>query len=134
MALTLHRELRERPHLVAMVHERGLTERTFLPAQRGLAHEVHAAGLRAARAAAVVRAVPFLVVGHVLVERDRERPPVQSPALWDAENTADPSLARAPVRPADGDRLLTTSVRALADGLLGSSCRDAPPHHRIDAR
>ncbi|WP_332836536.1 hypothetical protein [Streptomyces sp. QHH-9511] len=136
MAHALRRELRERPHLVAMVHERGLTERMFLPA-RALAHEVHAAGLRGARATEVVRAVQFLGGGHVLVERNRERAPVKSPAgetLWDAENTTDPSLTPAPARPIDGDRLFTTSVRALVDGLLGPSCRDAPPHHRIDAR
>ncbi|MFF8605427.1 TetR/AcrR family transcriptional regulator [Streptomyces sp. NPDC015346] len=130
VAHALRRELRDRPHLVAMVHERGLTERMFLPAQRALAQEVHAAGLRGARAAEVVRAVQFLVVGHVLVERNRERAPVQSPAeetLWDAESTPDPALARALARPVDGDRLFTASVRALVDGLLGPSSRETRP-------
>ncbi|WP_137990172.1 TetR/AcrR family transcriptional regulator [Streptomyces vilmorinianum] len=122
VARALRRELRERPHLVAMVHERGLTERMFLPAQRALVREVHAAGLRGARAAEVVRAVQFQVVGHVLVERNRERAPVQSPAevdLWATETAgADPALARALAAPVDADRLFTTSVRALVDGLL----------------
>ncbi|MGW0467189.1 hypothetical protein ACWDX6_18210 [Streptomyces sp. NPDC003027] len=108
-----------------MVHERGLTERIFLPAQRVLAQEVHAAGLRGARAAEVVRAVQFQVVGFVLVERDRERAPVQSPgeeALRDAEHPGpDAAPARAPARPVDSDRLFTASVRALVDGLLGTS-------------
>ncbi|MFF7180341.1 TetR family transcriptional regulator [Streptomyces sp. NPDC008121] len=125
VARALRRELRDRPHLVAMVHERGLTERMFLPAQRALAHEVHAAGLRGARAAEVVRAVQFQVVGYVLVERNRERGPVQSPGeetLWDAEQPGpDPALARALARPVDTDRLFTTSVRALVDGLLGTA-------------
>ncbi|MFG2645436.1 TetR/AcrR family transcriptional regulator [Streptomyces sp. NPDC048370] len=125
VARALRRELRDRPHLVAMVHERGLTERMFLPAQRTLAHEVHAAGLRGARAAEVVRAVQFQVVGYVLVERNRERAPVQSPAeeeLWEAEttDTDDPALSRALARPIDTERLFTASVRALVEGLLGA--------------
>ncbi|MFF9911228.1 TetR/AcrR family transcriptional regulator [Streptomyces sp. NPDC013457] len=124
VARSLRRELRARPHLVAMVHERGLTERMFLPAQRALADEVHAAGLRGARAAEAVRAVQVQVVGYVLVERNRERAPVQSPAeeeLWETETTdpADPELIRALARPIDPERLFTTSVRALVEGLLG---------------
>lgn len=121
----LRRELRARPHLIAMVHERGLTERMFLPAQRALVHEVHAAGLRGARAADAVRAVQFHTVGFLLVERNRERSPVQSPGegdLW-GESTAggDPALARSLARPADPDRLFATSLRALVDGLLAGS-------------
>ncbi|MEU9865665.1 helix-turn-helix domain-containing protein [Streptomyces sp. NPDC047971] len=123
VARALRRDLRARPHLVAMVHERGLTERMFLPAQRALAHEVHAAGLRGARAAEAVRAVQVQVVGHVLVERNRERAPVQSPGeveLWRSETTdpPDPALSRALAAPVDPERLFTTSVRALVDGLL----------------
>ncbi|MEU9706055.1 TetR family transcriptional regulator [Streptomyces sp. NPDC047981] len=130
VARALRRELRDRPHLVAMVHERGLTERMFLPAQRALAHEVHAAGLRGARAAEVVRAVQVQVVGYVLVERNRERAPVQSPAeeeLWEGAtgDPDDPALARALARPVDTERLFTTSVRALVEGLLAA--RDAGP-------
>ncbi|MFJ2745586.1 TetR/AcrR family transcriptional regulator [Streptomyces sp. NPDC087440] len=129
VARSLRRELRARPHLIAMVHERGLTERMFLPAQQALVHEVHAAGLRGARAAAVVRAVQFQVVGHVLVERNRERAPAQSPAeadLWSSTAEVrspdpaedDPALARALARPADPERIFTLSVRALVGALL----------------
>ncbi len=125
VARGLRRELRARPHLIAMVHERGLTERMFLPAQRALVHEVYAAGLRGARAADAVRAVQFHTVGFLLVERNRERSPVQSPGegdLW-GESTAggDPALARAPARPADPGRLFATSLRAPVDGLLAGS-------------
>lgn len=106
-----------------MVHERGLTERMFLPAQQALVHEVHAAGLRGARAAEAVRAVRFQVVGYVLVERNRERAPVQRPGeeeLWDDAEAVehDPALARALARPADPERLFVNSVRALVEGLL----------------
>ncbi|MFB7173778.1 TetR/AcrR family transcriptional regulator [Streptomyces sp. NPDC056254] len=125
VARTLRRELRGHPHLIAMVHERGLTERMFLPAQQALVHEVHAAGLRGARAADAVRAVQFQVVGFLLVERNRERSPAQHPGereLWDAAAASDdPALARALARPADPERLFLLSVRALVTALL------APP-------
>ncbi|MER5807027.1 TetR family transcriptional regulator [Streptomyces sp. NPDC002033] len=125
VARILRRELRGRPHLIAMVHERGLTERMFLPAQQALVHEVHAAGLRGARAADAVRAIQFQIVGFLLVERNRERSPAQSPAedeLWDpAAAPDDPALARALSRPADPERLFLLSVRALVRALL------APP-------
>ncbi|MGW7319734.1 TetR/AcrR family transcriptional regulator [Streptomyces sp. NPDC054854] len=118
----LRRELRTRPHLVAMVHERGLTDRMFLPAQQALVHEVHAAGLRGARAADAVRVIQFQIVGFLLVERNRERSPAQSPAegeLWDpATAPDDPALARALARPADPERLFLLSVRALTEALL----------------
>ncbi|QES58754.1 TetR family transcriptional regulator [Streptomyces venezuelae] len=133
VARMLRRELRTRPHLIAMVHERGLTERMFLPAQQALVHEVHAAGLRGARAADAVRAVQFQVVGYLLVERNRERAPAQSPAeseLWDpAAAPHDPALARALARPADPDRLFLLSVRALVHALLPPDAADAtgPP-------
>ncbi|WP_406345177.1 TetR/AcrR family transcriptional regulator [Streptomyces sp. NBC_00648] len=126
VATALRRELRERPHLIAMVHERGLTERMFLPAQQALVHEVHEAGLRGAAAARVVRAVQFQVVGHVLVERYRERAPAQHPGedeLWQtAPAEHDPALARALARPPDPERLFAASVRALVDGLLAQPC------------
>ncbi|GHI08720.1 TetR family transcriptional regulator [Streptomyces cellostaticus] len=125
VACALRRQLRDHPHLVALVHERGLTERMFLPAQQVLVREARAAGLRGARAAEFVRAVQFQVVGHVLVERNRERAPVQSPGeeeLWSAETTgADPALARALARPVDTERLFVTSVRALVGALLTPS-------------
>lgn len=128
VARALRRALRERPHLVAMVHERGLTERMFLPAQRALVHEVHAAGLRGAHAARAVRAVQFQVVGYVLVERNRERAPAQSPAeeeLWSGEDAeSDDLLARALAAPIDTERLFVDSVRALVDGLLAGAPGD----------
>lgn len=128
VARSLRRALRERPHLVAMVHERGLTERMFLPAQRALVHEAHAAGLRGAYAARAVRAVQFQVVGYVLVERNRERAPAQSPAeeeLWRGEDAeSDDPLARALAAPIDTERLFVDSVRALVDGLLAGAPGD----------
>ncbi|GAA2647921.1 hypothetical protein GCM10009864_08650 [Streptomyces lunalinharesii] len=122
VARALRTALGERPHLIAMVHERGLTERMFLPAQQALVHEVHAAGLRGELAAEAVRAVQFLVVGSVLVERNRARSPAQHPSereLWDAPTTGrDPALARALAAPADAERLFLVSLEALVTSLL----------------
>ena len=116
--------LRQRPHLLALVHERGLTELMMLPTQRALVHEAHAAGLRGVRAAEAVRAVQFLVVGFVLVERNRGRAPRQHPGepdLWDAETAeCDRSPAGAPALPPDQDRLFAASVRALVGSLWPS--------------
>ncbi|MFF2196086.1 TetR/AcrR family transcriptional regulator [Streptomyces sp. NPDC058157] len=124
VARSMRRELRERPHLIAMVHERGLTDRMFLPAQRALVAEVRAAGLGGARAADAVRAVQFQVVGFVLVERNRERSPVQSPGeaeLWDpADAPDDPALAGALARPVDPERLFVLTVRTLTEALLAA--------------
>ncbi|MEU6773026.1 TetR/AcrR family transcriptional regulator [Streptomyces sp. NPDC046759] len=135
VARALRRQLRGRPHLVALVHERGLTERMFLPAQRALVREAHAAGLRGTRAAEFVRAVQFQVVGHVLVERNRERAPVQHPderELWSAETAGgDPALAHALARPVDTERLFLTAVRALVRSLLAPD--GTPPVRRRDA-
>ncbi|MER6573035.1 TetR/AcrR family transcriptional regulator [Streptomyces sp. NPDC001093] len=136
VARDLRRQLRDHPHLVALVHERGLTERMFLPAQRVLVHEAHAAGLRGARVAEFVRAVQFQVVGHVLVERNRERAPVQRPGeeeLWSAETAGDdPALARALARPVDTERLFLTAVRALVRSLL-TPAGVSPIHPRDSA-
>ncbi|MER6125695.1 TetR family transcriptional regulator [Streptomyces sp. NPDC001795] len=122
VARALRRQLRDHPHLIAMVHERGLTERMFLPAQQALVREAHAAGLQGAGAADLVRAVQFQVVGYVLVERNRERAPVQRPGeeeLWSAAPTGgDPALARALAGPVDTERLFAMSVRALVRSLL----------------
>ncbi|MDI3404922.1 TetR/AcrR family transcriptional regulator [Streptomyces cavernicola] len=127
VARALRRRLLDHPHLIAMVHERGLTERMFQPAARALVDEVHAAGLRGAPAAEAVRAVLFQAVGFVLVERNRARSPVQRPGeqeLWDiqgaGEGADDPALARALARGPQPDKLFTVSVRALVDGLLNT--------------
>ena len=123
VALALRRKLRARPHLIALVHERGLTELMMLPAQRALVHEAHAAGLRGAAAAEAVRVLQFHVVGFVLVERNRERAPRQQPGepeLWDAETAEqDPALAATLAGVPDPERLFELSTRALIASLWG---------------
>ncbi|WP_042416847.1 TetR/AcrR family transcriptional regulator [Streptacidiphilus anmyonensis] len=121
VALALRRKLRARPHLIALVHERGLTELMMLPAQRALVHEAHAAGLRGTAAAEAVRALQFQIVGFVLVERNRERAPAQYPGepdLWTAETAEqDPELATSFAAAPDLDTLFRTSVRGVISSL-----------------
>ncbi|RAG80729.1 TetR/AcrR family transcriptional regulator [Streptacidiphilus pinicola] len=121
VALALRRKLRARPHLIALVHERGLTELMMLPAQRALVHEAHAAGLRGAAAAEAVRALQFQVVGFVLVERNRERAPEQHPGepdLWTTETAEqDPELAGSFAAAPDLDALFRAMVRGIVASL-----------------
>jgi AcrR family transcriptional regulator len=127
LAVGLRRVLRDHPHLIGLVNERGLTPAMFLPSERTLAAEIAAAGLSGARAAEAVRAVQYHVIGFVLVERHTDRSPEQRPSaeeLWQAElaaPTSDAALAAALAAPVDADRLFEISTGALVRALL------APP-------
>ncbi|MEY9933536.1 TetR/AcrR family tetracycline transcriptional repressor [Catenulispora sp. GP43] len=121
LAMELRRVLREHPHLIGLVNERGLTPAMFLPSQRTLAAEISAAGLRGARAAEAVRALQYHVIGFVLVERHTDRSPEQRPSaeeLWQAEPAPDAALAGALATPVDADRLFAVSTEALVRSLL----------------
>jgi hypothetical protein len=128
----LRRVLRDHPHLIGLVNERGLTPAMFLPSQRALAAEVESAGLRGARAAEAMRAVQYHVIGFVLVERHTDRSPEQHPSaeeLWLAEPADDPALAGALATPVDADRLFAVSTGALVRSLLAGpgSAQDQRP-------
>ncbi|MGY5032297.1 hypothetical protein ACWC9U_15605 [Streptomyces sp. 900116325] len=66
----------------------------------------------------------FQTVGFLLVERNRERSPVQSPGegdLWDTVTAEhDPARARALALRADQERLFTASMQAMVNGLLAT--------------
>lgn len=121
LAVELRRVLREHPHLIGLVNERGLTPAMFLPSQRTLVAEISAAGLRGARAAEAVRALQYHVIGFILVERHTDRSPQQRPSteeLWLAEPVPDAALAGALATPVDADRLFAVSTEALVRSLL----------------
>jgi AcrR family transcriptional regulator len=121
LAADLRRVLRDHPHLIGLVNERGLTPAMFLPSQRALAAEVTAAGLSGAPAAEAVRAVQYHVIGFIMVERHTDRSPEQHPSaeeLWRRVHSADPELADALAAPVDPDRLFTLSIEALVASLL----------------
>jgi TetR/AcrR family transcriptional regulator, tetracycline repressor protein len=128
LAVGLRRVLRDHPHLIGLVNERGLTPAMFLPSQRMLVAEISAAGLRGNRAAEAVHALHFHVIGFVLVERHTDRSPEQHPSaeeLWLAEPASDPALAEALATPVDADRLFARATEALVRSLLRERERDA---------
>ena len=119
----LRRLIHDHPHMIALVYEHGRTALMMLPAERALAREVAAAGLKGELGALTVRAILHHVVGCVLLERAVERSPQQHPTsaeLWrDADEIGiDPTLAHALATPVDPERLFDLSLRALVTGLL----------------
>jgi AcrR family transcriptional regulator len=132
----LRRLIHDHPHMIALVYEHGQTALMMLPAERALAREIGAAGLRGTQGALAVRAVLHHVVGHVLLERAVSRSPEQHPSaaeLWDGELGdgelgdgelgdgevgTDAALAEALSAPLDPDRVFDLSLLALVRGLL----------------
>jgi TetR/AcrR family tetracycline transcriptional repressor len=117
----LRRLIHDHPHMIALVYEHGQTALMMLPAERALAHEVGAAGLRGTEGALAVRAVLHHVVGYVLLERAVSRSPEQHPSaaeLWGEEAGTDTALAEALSIPLDPDRVFELSLLALVRGLL----------------
>jgi TetR/AcrR family transcriptional regulator, tetracycline repressor protein len=91
------RQLWERPHLIALAHERGKTAAMFQPMQAALGSELHAIGLRGKAAATAIRDLQCHVVASVVLERTAERGPVTDitdPAAWPPISD-DPALVEA---------------------------------------
>jgi TetR/AcrR family tetracycline transcriptional repressor len=121
LARGLRRVLRDHPHLIGLVNERGLTSAMFLPSERALARVATDAGLSPTQAAEAVHAIQYHVVGFILIERRTDRSPAQHPTaeeLWHQENSADPELAAALAVQIEPDRLFDHSISALVEGLL----------------
>jgi TetR/AcrR family tetracycline transcriptional repressor len=118
---SLRQNLLEQPHLVALVHRQGRTPVMFLPAQRVVAEQLEAAGLRGDEAALAVHAFLRHVIATVILERTEERGPEQRETvedLWAREELAmDPDLAARLAQPVDRDELFEFSLRALVDAL-----------------
>ncbi len=88
VARALRRKLLARPHVIGLVHERGMTPLMFVPAQAALAREFRAAGLGAEQTAVAVRSLQNHVIGSVVLERWETRTPTPHPAAherWRAE-------------------------------------------------
>ena len=120
IARSLRRKLLARPDLVGLAHERGRTSAMFQPAEVALARELTATGRRGGDAALAVKAVEFLVIGSVILERAAARGPSQEldDELWRDERGLDPSLvARLAARP-DHDEVFEVALRSLVASLL----------------
>jgi TetR/AcrR family tetracycline transcriptional repressor len=128
---SLRSNLLDQPHLIALVHKQGRTPVMFLPAQRVVAEQLEAAGLRGADAALAVHAFLRHIIGSVILERTEERGPEQRETveeLWAREELAiDPELAARLAQPVDRDELFDFSLRTLVDALTtggGDSARE----------
>jgi TetR/AcrR family tetracycline transcriptional repressor len=123
IARSLRRKLLARPDLVGLAHERGRTSAMFQPAEAAIARELVAAGRTGEDAALAVKAIEFLVIGSVILERAAGRGPRQraDDGLWRNEQGLDPSLVARLAAPPDHDEVFETSLRSLVAALV-----DAP--------
>lgn len=113
-------QLLERPHLIGLAHERGMTAAIFQPMQAALAAELASVGLRGAAAAPAVRALQFHVVASVVLQRTASRGPATNPsdpAVW-PDAGGDPALVGALSEPLDFDAVFDLGLEALLDKLL----------------
>jgi AcrR family transcriptional regulator len=111
----------ERPHLIAVAHERGQTAAMFQPLQAALANELHAVGLDGRDAARVIRVLQVHVVSSVVMARAAGRGPATNPtdpAVWAGASESDPALVAALAEPVDYDAVFELGTDALLDRLL----------------
>jgi TetR/AcrR family transcriptional regulator, tetracycline repressor protein len=109
----------ERPHLIAVAHERGLTGAMFQPVQAALARELSAVGLHGEDAALAVRALQVQVTASIVLQRAASRGPSTTPTdptAW--RDSDDPDLVAALAEPLDYDAVFALGVEALLDRLL----------------
>jgi len=124
IARALRTMLLARPHVIALVNERGLTPLMFLPAQAALASELEAAGLKGERVALAVRAIQYHAIGFVVLERWTERSPEQRPTaaeLWREHALAagvSPRVARDLGEPFAPPQVFEFATRALVRAVL----------------
>jgi TetR/AcrR family transcriptional regulator, tetracycline repressor protein len=109
----------ERPHLIAVAHERGLTGAMFQPVQAALARELSAVGLHGEDAALAVRALQVQVTASIVLQRAASRGPSTTPTdptAW--RDSDDPDLVAALAEPLNYDAVFALGVEALLDRLL----------------
>ena len=109
----------DRPHLIAVAHERGLTGAMFQPVQAALAQELAAVGLHGEEAALAVRTLQVQVTASIVLQRAASRGPATTPtdpSAW--QDWTDPELVAALSEPLDYDAVFTLGVEALLDKLL----------------
>ena len=109
----------ERPHLIAVAHERGQTAAMFQPLQSALARELRTVGVEGREAAQAIRVLQVHVVSSVVMERAAGRGPITNPtdpAVW--ATAEDPVLVAALAEPVDYDAVFELGTEALLDHLL----------------
>lgn len=115
------RRLWERPHLIAVAHERGQTAAMFQPLQSALARELRAVGVEGREAAQAIRVLQVHVVSSVVMERAAGRGPATNatdPAVWATATESDPTLVAALAEPVDYDTVFELGTEAFLQHLL----------------
>lgn len=113
----------DRPHLIAVAHERGQTAAMFQPLQAALSAELRTVGLLGREAANAIRVLQVHVVSSVVMARAAERGPDTNPtdpSVW-ATSGGDADLVAALAEPLDYDEVFTMGVDALLDKLVPAS-------------
>lgn len=126
LARSLRRKLLARPHVIGLVHERGLTPLMFVPAQSSLAREFRAAGLGPERTALAVKSIQSHVIASVVLERWESRSPSPTPELEArlaglfTEAGVEPGVASKLAAPLRAGELFERSTEALVTTWLES--------------
>jgi len=114
----------ERPHLIAVAHERGQTAAMFQPLQAALAGELRAVGLTGRAAAEAIRVLQVHVVSSVVMARAAGRGPETNPtdpSVWTDATESDPVLVAALAEPVDYDAVFELGTDALLSRLLAAT-------------
>jgi TetR/AcrR family tetracycline transcriptional repressor len=123
IARSLRGKLLDRPHLVGLAHQQGRTATMLQPAQAAVARELAVLGLRGAKAAQMVQAVLFHVIGSVVLERSAERAPTNAgtnPDAWRrGSGDVDDELVERLAQPADHDEVFELALKGLVTSLIG---------------
>lgn len=120
LLLLWRQRLWDRPHLIAVAHERGQTAAMFQPLQSALGAELRAVGLDGRAAAQAIRVLQVHVVSSVVMERAAGRGPSTNPtdpSVW-ADSASDGELVAALAEPLDYETVFAFGVDALLDKLL----------------
>ena len=116
LCLALLREVRRRPHVIAISRTAGRGEAIFLRAQEKIAREVEAAGLHGREAAFALRTILFQLGGFIVVDFGiAEDTSVHGVTHWQA---ADPELRDELSHSIDIDEVFRFSLEAVLARLL----------------
>lgn len=120
LARQLRTKMLERPHLIALVHERAKTADMFRPVQAAMAIELAKLGKTGSAAALSLRALQVHVIASVLLERSIERYPTEQRAVDTdsiAHEVGDTELADALAGDWDRVAVFEFGLHALLDAL-----------------
>jgi TetR/AcrR family transcriptional regulator, tetracycline repressor protein len=120
LAHELRRRLLEKPHVIALADERGMTAAMFQPMQAAVATELAKVGVRGAKAGKAIQVLQCHVVASVVLARAVGRSRTHegtSPVVWTGI-PADRRLIEALATEPDLDAAFSLGLEGLLDRLL----------------